>query len=285
METLIDLPQRASGYIAEILRVADQKRNDIVSVIVFGSVLQGPFSALSDVDLIVVLTDGVPKRFRKQMDDELAVLELSHGLRASPKSKLEIFYTMIDKRAGLFLSHFVCYKNDLLSGNPAKVFHINPVAESFLLSARIGFGNIVLSAKTVWGEDLLDRVRIPPITRWHLLMNCLALLLFNAFALLTLPFLPNATKYSMLALKWSLHNCYFCINQRVATIEQEVDFFNKNLSEPWVLTKLLSLRRHYRRSLRFVRKSFRAILQMFMLAARHNQFPIAVVRKEERLND
>ncbi len=89
MQTLIDLPQRASGYIGDILRVADQERNDIVSVIVFGSVLQGPFSALSDVDLIVVLADGVPRRFRKQMDDELAVLELSHGLARAPSLNLK----------------------------------------------------------------------------------------------------------------------------------------------------------------------------------------------------
>ena len=277
MQKIVDVQGRARDYVDEVIELAAGRDDGVASVVVFGSVVKGRFTpGTSDVDVIVVLADDALRGRRKELDGRLAALELKHGLRERLRSKAEVVYQMVDRMCGLFLSHFVCYKRDLLAGNSARAFGVNPLADLTLLSTRIGFAGIVTSAKTVWGEDLLIEVRIPPITRWHLLMNCLAYLSLNALALFTFPVLPNATRYAMMALKGALHGCYFCYNLKSATIELEVDFFTEKLGGPTTLAALLSLRQVYRSDFRFVGRCFSTITRLYTMTAGENRFPIHV---------
>lgn len=279
MKETIDLPIKIRDYIDEVIQIADESSPDIVSVSIFGSVAKGSFSqSVSDVDLIVALRDEVPQKMKQIISLDLAALELKHGLRKHPNSKLETVYSKFDRMVGQFKSQFVCYKRDLLSGNTAAVFDINPLAESFILSTQIGFANIVTSAKTIWGEDFLHHIHLPTLTKGHLAKNCLSFLLLNACALLGYPILPNATKYSMSVLKWMLHNCYFCYTSKSATIEDKIEFFRAKIRGN-TFSELLCLRREYRPSLRFIKDCFRALVQLYVVTARENKFPITVELK------
>jgi hypothetical protein len=87
---------------------------------------------------------------------------------------------------------------------------------------RIIFASIVASAVTVWGENLLPAVSAPPVRRLDVFK---ALFGFSSQVLLsavTFPVLHDATKYSIGALKHSLHSCYFCYHGRTAALEVEV---------------------------------------------------------------
>ncbi len=58
---------KAHDYIEAIIRLAETRKGEIVSVIAFGSVTKAGFSqSVSDVDLIVALANGVP-RIKKQL--------------------------------------------------------------------------------------------------------------------------------------------------------------------------------------------------------------------------
>jgi predicted nucleotidyltransferase len=279
MKKPADLPVKVRDYIDELLKIANERSPDIVSISVFGSVAKGGFSpSVSDVDLIVALADEVPQKTKGLISSNLAALELKHRLREYPKSKTEIVYSQIDRMAGQFKSHFVCYERELLSGNSAAVFGWHPLAESFF-STRIGFANIITSAKTIWGKDLLNQVHIPPIRKWHLTNNCLSFLTLNAIAFLTFPILPNATKYSMSVLKWMLHNCHFCYTLKAATIEEGVEFFRTKLENNRALVELLSLRREYQPSLKFVKECFRMLVHLYVVTVRENKFPIKIERQ------
>ena len=279
MQNSVDLPVKVRDYLDEVLKIANERSPDIVSISVFGSVAKGGFSHfVSDVDLIIALADEVPKKAKRLISSDLADLELKHRLREYPKSKTEFIYLQIDHMAGQFKSHFVCYERDLLSGNSAVVFGWHPLAESFF-STRIGFANIIASAKTIWGKDLCKQAHVPPIRRWHLINNCLSFLTLNAIAFLTFPILPNATKYSMSVLKWMLHNCHFCYTLKAATIEEGVEFFRTKLENNRPLVELLSLRREYRPSLKFVKECFRMLVHLYVLTARENKFPIEIERQ------
>lgn len=123
---------------------------------IFGSAAKGEFSPVSDVDLFVVLADKVRWNRKKKLEHGLALLELKYKLRKRPQSKKESILIAVDRLAAQFKSQFICYQHDFLSGNAAAVFGINPVLESFLLSARIAFVDDVVSARTLWGEELLS---------------------------------------------------------------------------------------------------------------------------------
>ena len=176
--------------------------------------------------------------------------------------------------ASQFKSYFVCYRRDLLSANTSAVFDVNPLLESLVLSTHIGFASIIGSSTVVWGEDFRHQIHIPVLTKAYLVKNCAAFLLLNAGALLGYPFLPNATAYSMSALKWMLHNCYFCYAKESGTVEEEIEFFRVKVGEHKPFSELLSLRREYRPSFVFVTRCFRMLIQLYVLTARENQFPI-----------
>jgi predicted nucleotidyltransferase len=272
-----ELPVKVRDYVDDVIQFAEARSSEIVSVATFGSVDRNGFSqSVSDVDLIVALADGVPRKTQQMICGELVALEVRHELRKPPGTKREAVYMGIDDAAGQFKSHFVCYKRDLLSGRTAAVFEVNPLAESLLLSTHIAFANIVTSAKVIWGEDFLPKIHIPTLSKAHLAKNCATFLLLNACGLLGYPILPNATKYSMSVLKWMLHGCYFCYTLKSATVEEEIDFFRTKTGAGEVFLQLVSLRREYQPSLRFITGCFKTLVQLYRVTVRENKFPITV---------
>ena len=270
------VPARVRHYLDAVLRFADQRSLLIESIMIFGSVAKGGFSPVSDVDLLVVVGDEVSREGKKRLEHELAALELHHKLRQRPKSNRETILTVVDRVAGQYKSQFVCYKRDFISGNSAAVFGINPVIESLFLSTRIAFANDVMSARIAWGENLLSQVRVPLLTKADLLKNCIGLLAFNACALAVFPILPNATKYSMSALKWMLHTCHFCVTLKSSPVEQTVAYFQKEDAGDGTLSTLLSLRSHYRPSLKFVKGCFSTIVRLYSVTVKEAVFPICI---------
>src|SRR5712692_870337 len=209
-EQIDDLPLKAKDYLYDVLSIIDSKDPSVVSIIAIGSVVRGGFSdAVSDVDIIVVLADHVSKKVKRFLDKELRSLEYKHGFRKHPKSMIETLNMLANELAGTYLSHFVCYRHELLAGNSARVLNLHPLLSFLTPVTRIPFANIVVSGKTIWGENLLNRVRILPITRLQLIQGCIVFLNQNFSSLLGFLIFRDATKIAMELLKWSLHSCYF----------------------------------------------------------------------------
>lgn len=131
-ETLANFHPEVRDYLHDVINLANERGSQIVSVMIFGSVAKGGFlPGVSDVDLLIVLADEVPRKEKKRLEHDLAALELEHNLRERPKSKIELILTVVDRLAGQFKSQFVCYKTDFISGNTAAVFGINPCLNHF----------------------------------------------------------------------------------------------------------------------------------------------------------
>jgi predicted nucleotidyltransferase len=248
----------------------------LVSVILFGSTASGACSESSDVDLIVVLPDGATAEDRRRLHWAISGLEIAHGLRllaARPKNPLERF---AEHAGGNAHSFFFCTRADLLSGNVARVFGLRAVEELFV--DRIVFASVVVSAKTVWGEELLPRVPLPPLRRldvFKALFSFAGLILLSAAAF---PVLSDATRYAMGALKHSLHSCYFCYHLKTAPLDDEVEFFNSRLGRSRTLLELLNQRQKYHRTFAFVLRCVPVLFRLHLRTAWDNRFPRAVVR-------
>lgn len=264
------------AYLDSVLRACTQGEVPLVSLVLFGSAARGTFAEdVSDVDLILVLRDDATPEQRRRVSEELTRLELLHRLRAPrtrPRRAIEAF---LDRAGGNALSGFVCTRSDLLSGNVARALDLGPVEA--LLVDRIVFATIVTSAVTLWGEDLLPHVPLPPVRRvdvFKALFGFCGQVLLSA---ITFPVLPEATKYAMGALKRSLHSCYFCYHERTAALEVEADFFERHLRAGDTLAELLALRRDYRRSFSFVVRCIPTLVRLHWRTARDNAFPIQVL--------
>lgn len=257
----------------EYLRAVAEMGADagLVSVVVFGSAARGGFSeAVSDVDLILVLADGAAQADRARVQAEVAVLERAHGLadEGSGGGRLEAF---IGRAGGNALSCFVCTRGDMLSGSVARVLGLRP-AEAALVD-RIVFASIIGSGRTVWGEELLPRVPVPPIRRVDVFRALFGFINLLALIAAAYPLLPGATRHAMGALKRSLHSCYFCYHGRTDALEREAAFFLERMGESRAIRELLELRATYRESPGFVLRCSREIVRLHLATARENRFP------------
>jgi predicted nucleotidyltransferase len=262
------------GYLDALVEACTRGGTPPVSVAVFGSAAKGSFSdAASDVDLILVLADGATAEERRRAHDRVAEVEVAHGLRAPlmrTKGPLEAF---IDRAGGNALSCFVCTRADLLSGDAGRVFGLKPAEAVFV--DRIVLANIVASAVTVYGEDLLPSVPVPPIRRLDVFKALFGFVNQAMFVAAAYPVLPYATKHAMGALKRSLHSCYFAYHLRPESLDGEVRFFNEMLGNPRAIQELMSLRGRYHESYGFVLRLLPTLLRLHLRTAADNRFPRA----------
>jgi predicted nucleotidyltransferase len=269
----IQLPGRVQTYLEALIQTCARDGAPLVSVVLFGSAAKGGFSGeVSDVDLIIVVSDDPPRTQRRQLAEDVARLEALHGLRPATTHSPRRLRTFIERVMSHGFSYFVCTRGDLISGDVARVLGVRPLEAPFV--DRIVFATIVASAVTVWGEDLLPQVAVPSVRRLDVFK---ALLTFSNQVLLSavaFPVLPDATRYAMGALKHSLHSCFFCYHRRTAAVEVEVDFFQSRMGPSQTLVDLLALRRESRRSFAFVVRCLPTIVRLHVRTSWDNRFAV-----------
>ena len=154
------LPARVQTYIDALVQTCAQDRALLVSVVLFGSAAKGGFSGdVSDVDVIIVVSDDASRGERLRLGEGVARLETVHELRPATTHSPGGLRTRIERAVGHGISCFVCTRSDLISGDVARVLDLRPWEAPFV--DRIVFASIVGSAVTVWGEDCFRESRVP----------------------------------------------------------------------------------------------------------------------------
>jgi predicted nucleotidyltransferase len=259
-----------SGYLDAVV-AACEAAGCVASVVVFGSVVTGGFAgAISDVDLLLVLRDDAPADAAGRLAQRVTGLEARHGLGKPAPGRPSRLRTFADRITANQRSFFICRRADLLSGEPARILGI-PRSQAVFVDG-VAVPSIVGSARTLAGEELLEQVPLRPIRRRDVALAAFSLANQALFSAAVYPLLPEATKYSMDALKRSIHNCYFTHHARPAALAEEVAFFRARLRMP-VLDELLERRAHYRPSLLFTLRCAPAILRLHLHTALRNSFP------------
>jgi predicted nucleotidyltransferase len=278
----LQAPPAVKNYVAEVVTACNE-RGVLASVVVFGSSATGGYQErTSDVDLLLVLGDRATHADRQRVEHIVAELEVRHGVgkQESPRHGrlARALKGFADRLTANQRSAFICTRADLLSGEPRRILSL-PRAQAALLD-RVAIPSIVGSGVTVWGEDLLDLVPLPPIRRFDVVKAFFGLCNVVLLAAATFPVLPEATKYAMDALKRSVHNCYFSHNGRPASLADEVAYFEQRYGSSVALRQLLSLRQEYRSSWRFVSGCFFTVFKLHLRTARDVTFPRDVRRSE-----
>jgi hypothetical protein len=270
------MASRVQQYLDGVAQLHPGSLISLVSVILFGSAANGAFSESSDVDLIVVIPDETSPEDRRLLRGAVTDLEMMCGLRfpeSRPRNPLEKY---AEHAGGHAHSFFICTRGDLISGDAARVFGLRTAEYLFL--ERTFLASVIVSARTVWGEELLSLVPLPSLRRldvFKALFRLTGLVLLSAAAF---PVLSDATRYAMGALKHSLHSCYFCYHLKTAPLDDEVAFFNVRLGRDRTLQDLLSQRREHHRSFSFVLRCVPILFRLHLRTVRDNRFPRAVAR-------
>lgn len=266
------IPPPVQDYLESLVRAGVDRGWGLVSVVLFGSAAIGGFSATaSDVDLILVVPDGTSKEDKNRLRDMVESIEVLHGFRKNPARPQGVLEAIVEAVTANGRSFFVCTRSDLVSGRVERMLDVKPSLALFV--DHVVIPSIVTSAVTVWGDDLLSQIPMLPIRRFDVFKALHGFLGQALLSTVVFPVLPRATKYAMGTLKRSLHNCFFCYHGRRASLEEEIEFFQKRLGPSRTLVQLLTLRHEYRRSFAFVIRCLPTLMWLHLRTAFDNQFP------------
>lgn len=225
--------------------------DNIVALYVFGSALGEEYSDNSDLDLLIVLDDRIGSEQIKYVNGLLESLEIKYGLCAMDSSFLGKILRAIERSTGMFESHFVCSKDDLLKGCFARVFKTNRFMSKLLAPSSIVFGSVLSRIRKIHGEDILKEVVTSKPTAFTMIKSLAMNLLLSLFTLILYPFSSKATKYEMEAAKWSLLASYYYLKKRNPGLIEVLKFFQRlSLPESYV-KHFLQLRKNYQNNIMF----------------------------------
>ena len=270
------MESRVQQYLDGVTQLRSNSAISLTSVILFGSAVRGAFSQSSDVDLILVIPDATSQEDRPHLRAEVTELEIMHGLRSPESPRKRRLETFAEHAGGHAHPCFLCTRADLISGDVARIFGLSGGEEIFV--ERMFLASVIVSARTVWGEDLLSLVPLPSLRRLDVFKSLFRSTAFILFCAAAFPVLSDATKYAMSTLKHSLHSCYFCYQMRTDPLNDEVAFFNARLGRNRTLQDLLNQREEYHRSFAFVLRCVPILFRLHLRTLRDNRFPRLVTR-------
>ena len=259
-------------YVSSVVCACRGPDRGVVSVVLFGSAATGGYTpGISDVDLLIVVADSATEKDKRSLRDTISQLEASSGVAKRYPYERGALDGIADRITANVRSFFVCTRGDLLSGDPARILDISAVQAR--LVDRVAIPSIVGSGVTIWGEDLLAQVPLPPIRRLDVAKAFFSFFNQVLFTAVAYPFTPGATKYAMEALKRLIHNCYYCYRGRPAQLAEEVAFFQQRMGPHVALEQLMKLRTAYQPRFGFILRCFPTLVRLHVVTARDNQFP------------
>lgn len=224
------------------------------SVVLFGSAARGQFSeGVSDVDLILVVSDDTPNHVVRKLDTELERFEENQG----PMKHRSHFLKVFAYKTALFKSHFVVREGALRSLDTRRLF--NQAGGSslplgrllfFLAPADLVLWNVLRSAAVVHGENVISSLRLPAPTYSAIVHSFLVSFALSLFGALTSVLFADGTMFSLESLKWFLLDLQSYHNNQPLGVLDAVGFAEALHPSP-ILSQFTNLRQHYAGSVSF----------------------------------
>ena len=224
------------------------------SVILFGSAAIGQFSeGISDVDLVLVVSDETPKQLVEKLDSELQRFEENHG----PVRQRSRFLKAFAYRTALFRSHFIVREVTLRSldrrqlFNQARGFSL-PLGRLlfFLAPVDLVLRNVLRGAVVVHGENLISSFRLPAPGHSSFVKSFLVSIAISLFGAVASVLFVDGTMFSLQSFKWFLLDLQSYHSNGSSGVLEAVRLAESFQPSP-ILDQFTSLRRRYARSVSF----------------------------------
>lgn len=268
----------------KILKKASEIQIEVISIILFGSLAKGNSDNSSDIDIFVVVNDKSNEEEIDKLKKFMYSYEEEIGIRIKPSSIKSKALMVFDRIGAQYKSMFVCRQNDFENSRPGPIFKTESkfdgiILDNPLLRNDIGFKNIMLSSKVLYGKDIIPKsTNLTPIEKKQFAQNRITYSLLNFYALIIYPLSKNATKYSLSATKWAMHSCYFIETKDPGNLAKEIAYFKKRYSSE-TLNSFGELRNNYKPSIKYILRAQGFIWQLFTNTLKETKFPVHVGRE------
>jgi len=248
----LKIPERANAYLHSITRLLKKRlESRLLSIIMFGSLVKGYSTKVSDADILIIVSDDCTKKEITHLNRLIMAYEVKYKYLIPPKGIISRILYCVDKSTGMFISHFISKKSDFLQGNFARTFQVNKLMARFLAPNQIVFGSVLCRAKVLYGEDLKKQAQFPKISMIQLLKSILMNLVTSCLTLLIYPLTKRATLYEMETAKWSLLAAYYYVKHDSPALPLLLKFFLKRKISVNYVKKWIALRKNYHPDYKF----------------------------------
>lgn len=195
------------------------------SVLLFGSVVSGETTAVSDIDLLVVLEDDTDQGYRGSV--RARCLQLAEQYLAVEDARENPIERGVDRATGMFRSGFVVTASEVERGTFHAIFNTSRLAY-VLAPWRTVLAAVFDRTVTLYGPSLAPdwNQLVHPSNRAirELLRSWLISTLLAAAQLVYGFVSTRSIRYSMEAHKWTLYNCAFHLTDgRVESLHSAAD--------------------------------------------------------------
>lgn len=248
----LNIPRKANTYIHSVIQLLEKYLGDrLLSVIIFGSIVKGYATKVSDADVLFIVSDDCTKKEIKYIHRLIMAYEVKYNYLVPPKGIISTILYCVDKSTGMFISHFVTRKKDFMKGDFAKTFQVNKLMATVLAPNKIVYGSVLCRAKVLYGKNLVKEATFPNVSMIQLLKSILMNVVTSIFALFIYPVTKRATLYEMETAKWSLLAAYYYVNHDSPPLPVLLKFFlDRNISSKYVKT-WIALRTKYQQDCKF----------------------------------
>jgi len=248
----LNLPKKADSYLRDVIHLLENHLKDrLLSVIIFGSLVKGYATEVSDADILIIVSDDCTKKEINYLHQLIMSYEIKYHYLIPPKGLISRILYCIDKSTGMFISHFITRKSDFLKGNFAKTFQVNKFMALLLAPNEIVYGSVLCRAKVLYGQNIIHEVKKPNVPVTQLLKSIMMNLITSIFTLFIYPLTKRATLYEMETAKWSFLAAYYYVNHDSPPLPTLLQFFlDRNISTKYV-KRWYALRKKYRSDPRF----------------------------------
>ncbi len=178
-------------------------RTDLISIILFGSLVNKEKKPSTDVDLIIITSDSCSSEDFQKIRRDLVIIEQKFFSR-SRERELSFFSQGLQRATGMFMNFFLCRLSDFQKRN-FKVFNVNPFISILLAPQNSVWLSLLNQHRIIWGENVFQEWEtLPSITKGDLVRSFVMNWLLATGALVFFPIYPYIAKFSMEAMKWSL---------------------------------------------------------------------------------
>ena len=252
-----EIPVKAKNYIDDVCTTLESDFGQkLVSVVLFGGVVEEYFAdGVSDVDLIVVLADTCSKEDIKKARTTMKNIEIKYNFSRESGGIINRLLQLFNEHIGIFTSHFVCKKSAFENGNFNKMFlQTIPffIIADLIVPKRIVLTNVSGSGRVIYGDDLLQQIKISKCGIIELIKDCIMNFVLSLVAIGVYPFSNAATKYSLGAMKWSFINCKTYLHGQATNLEEAREYFMQNKIIGNFLREMFQLRENYKNDMHFV---------------------------------
>ena len=224
------LPVFAQKYITNIIESSESVlgSSSIEGVVLFGSLSYGASTKMSDVDLLIIVSNAISFARISRLHQILFAVAVKHNLAAKIETRFDRLQHILERKTGMYCSHFICRREDWELNRFARILSLNKTFAWLLAPSKIVLDSLKRGATVIYGAG---EIRIHyshnsySYSSIQILKSLVMTLLLAYGAIFMLPFDKKFNKYILESYKWSLRASYFFLFHRTNRLPEILRFF------------------------------------------------------------